>query len=648
MVEDSFRDVDPAFEQVVGLLHTHPYFHSFSLLRQHASLLLLLNSENEKVWVSRADAWDHLEEQVHPFIDSTAERRLSVILLGGSRGVDLQTTGRSVLSVLPKTPSPEELFFALQTGFYIQKIQEQAESRGRHLRRYRYELNELIEISKALTTEHEIDKLLALILEKSRLISGADAGSIYVVEGSDPEIARRALRFKLSQNQSMQFDAREFTIPINPKSIAGSAVIHRKSINIADVYSISSELNFGFDPSIDQRTGYRTRSMLTTPLINHRGEVTGVLQLINKKRNPKVCLEGIDDVEEQVIPFDERSEELLATLASHAAIALENALLYAEITTLFDGFVKASVSAIEQRDPTTSGHSRRVADLTVALAHAMKMESSGVFGDVSWTPQEMREIEYASLLHDFGKIGVREQVLVKAKKLYPGQIEAIRLRIDLAIRAAETEALRCRLNALEYGASREEMDAIEATFVTRREDLEAMWKILVAANEPTVLREGDFARIEAIAREMYVNLQGVLQPLITQEELRCLCVSRGSLTDTEMDEIRGHVVHTRNFLDTIPWGSVFRRIPLIAGAHHERLDGTGYPNHWVAEQIPLQSKMMSISDIFDALTASDRPYKRAVPLERALDILQMEVNDSHLDGDLFRIFREAHVWKCLR
>jgi HD-GYP domain-containing protein (c-di-GMP phosphodiesterase class II) len=649
-VTDGRRDIagtDSAFARVVELLATHPHFHHLSLLRPHPLLALLRHPEHGSLIVAPAEVWGHQREVLRPYATRLAEGEVAVILLGRPREADPQAAGQSLVAILPEEPSPDELVVALQTGFHLLEARARAESRGKHLKRYRYELSELIEISKALTTEREIDKLLNLILEKARFITGADAGSIYVVEGDDADLQRRTLRFKLSQNESVKFDSREFTIPISPRSIAGSAVLHRSAINLVDVYDIPPDQGFSFDPSFDRRIGYLTRSMLTAPLINHRGDVTGVLQLINKKRDPRALLKDPADIEAQVVPFDERSQELLATLASHAAIVLENALLYAEITALFEGFVKASVSAIEQRDPTTSGHSRRVADLTIALARAVELEGSGPYRDVAWTSQDIREIEYASLLHDFGKIGVREQVLVKAKKLYPGQLEAIRMRIDFALRSLEVEMLHRRMRAAERSAPREEIEAIEAAFEDRRADLEASWQAIVAANEPTVLKGGDFARVEAISRETYADLQGNLKPLLNQEELCCLSVPRGSLTGVEIDEIRSHVTHTRNFLRTIPWGSSLRRVPLIAGAHHERLDGTGYPDRLRAEQIPLQSKMMSISDIFDALTAADRPYKRAVPLDRALDILAMEVKEQHVDSDLFRIFCEARIWDCL-
>jgi response regulator RpfG family c-di-GMP phosphodiesterase len=306
--------------------------------------------------------------------------------------------------------------------------------------------------------------------------------------------------------------------------------------------------------------------------------------------------------------------------------------------------VRASVEAIEQRDPTTSGHSRRVAEMTVNLAKAVELEEKGIYQNVAWTRDDLRELEYASLLHDFGKIGVREQVLVKAKKLYPYDLELIRGRFALAVRSLEVGHLECKVAALERGAPSDEIAAIDDEHHQRRARLAEAWAIIVEVNEPKVLSGGDFAVLETLGRECYVDEQGAQRPLLTPEEIECLSVPRGSLTAREFDEIRSHVVHTFEFLSTIPWGRKFRRVPLIAGAHHERLDGTGYPRRLHGSEIPLQSKIMAVSDIFDALTAADRPYKKAVPLDRALDILAMEVKQGHIDGELVRIFMDSKSW----
>jgi HD-GYP domain-containing protein (c-di-GMP phosphodiesterase class II) len=382
------------------------------------------------------------------------------------------------------------------------------------------------------------------------------------------------------------------------------------------------------------------------PLISQRDEVIGVIQLINKKRDPSHKLVTKADVDEQVVAFDERSEEMLGMLAAQAGVSLETAMLYEEIRKLFEGFVKASVEAIESRDPTTSGHSRRVANLTVELAKLVDAETAGPYAGASFKPEDIRELEYASLLHDFGKIGVREKVLVKAKKLYDERLELVRARFDYVARSIEADVLSRKVRLLESGAAgREAIDALDRELAQRRAGLDASWDAVCSANEPTILSSGDFAKIEAIARETYADLRGEVRTLLDGDEVTSLMVSKGSLTPVEFDEIRSHVAHTFRFLSRIPWGKSLRRVPLIAGAHHERLNGTGYPNRLHAEEIPVQSKMMSVSDIYDALTASDRPYKKAVPVERAIDILDFSVKDGHLDAELVRIFKDARVWE---
>ncbi len=427
--------------------------------------------------------------------------------------------------------------------------------------------------------------------------------------------------------------------------MAGYVALEQKTIRIEDVYDMPPGSSFGFDRSFDEKIGYRTRSMLCTPLVSSKGEVIGVLQLINKKREQTQKLLAKDDFERLVVPFDERSEQLLSTLAAQAGIALENAILYDEIRSIFEGFVRASVEAIEARDPTTSGHSRRVAELTMGLAEAVERVDAGPYRDVAWTREDMREIEYASLLHDFGKIGVRENVLVKAKKLYPHDLSAIRQRFDFVIRTIESDVLSRKLRVLERGGASGELADLDRELTERLGEVDEAWRVIETANEPTVLAAGDFRKIEELGRQTYVTLVGDPATLLTAEEVKSLSVMRGSLTPEEFDEIRSHVSHTYRFLSRIPWGKSFARVAVIAGAHHERLNGTGYPNRLRAEEIPMQSKMMTVSDIFDALTASDRPYKRAVPVEKALQILGFEVKDNHIDSELVRIFTEARPWE---
>ena len=425
--------------------------------------------------------------------------------LGGAPG---EAAHHGLASVIDAEPAAEDLHLAAYRAFELLETKGRAEARGRSLRRYRYELGELLDIARAMTTVRDVDKLLGVILEKSRFVTGADAGSIYTVERAPGDGGATVLRFRLTQNESVSFDSREFTMPLSDRSMAGSAALKKTSLRIPDVYDLPAGSTFQFDPSLDRRTGYVTRSMLVAPLISQRDEVIGVIQLINKKRDPSHRLLTRADVDSQVIAFDERSEELLGMLAAQAGVSLETAILYGDIRTMFDGFVKASVEAIESRDPTTSGHSRRVAELTVGLAKVVDGETTGQYADASFKPEDLRELEYASLLHDFGKIGVREKVLVKAKKLYEERLELVRARFDYVARSIEADVLGRKVRVLEAGGSRADLDALDRELAQRRADIDGAWEAICSANEPTVLSSGDFQRIEAIGRETFVDLRG--------------------------------------------------------------------------------------------------------------------------------------------
>jgi response regulator RpfG family c-di-GMP phosphodiesterase len=359
-----------------------------------------------------------------------------------------------------------------------------------------------------------------------------------------------------------------------------------------------------------------------------------------------------------VVPFDEVSVNYAKALASQAGIALENAMLYDEVTTLFEGFVRASVMAIEARDPTTSGHSERVARLTVGLARVTDRVDHGPYAALKLTADELTQIEYAALLHDFGKVGVREHVLVKADKLYPTQRELLVQRFQFIRKTLENEILQSKVDYL-VRASRDRLvqnlDGIEhglagldRSMAERLSEIDEFLRFILEANRPTVLEGGSFDRLAAIAACRYLDGEGTEQPYLTPIEVEALQVLRGSLTPEERHEIESHVVHTFQFLQQIPWGRTFRKIPEIAGAHHEKLDGSGYPHGLSGAAIPSPARMMTIADIYDALTASDRPYKKAVPVDKALDILAMEVKQGKLDADLFTLFVDAKVYELTR
>lgn len=519
------------------------------------------------------------------------------------------------------------------------------------LRRLVAETKKLNEIGIALSQERNISRLLELILTSARGLIGCDAGSLYLVQKrpgaqADPRdpLADKQLFFKLAQNDSVWIPFKEFPLGLNHATIAGHVALTGEPVNIRDAYRIPKDAPYRFAKAFDVSSRYRTVSILTVPMRTQKGEMLGVLQLINRRRDPSRPLGKSYSVRD-VLSFDRRSVDLAMSLASQATVGIENDLLYEEIQRLFDSFVRASVTAVESRDPTTSGHSERVATLTVELARCVSRTTGGPYRTVSFSDEQLRQIEYASVLHDFGKIGVKEEVLVKAKKLYPWELERVERRfqeVELWIRLASRER---QLAETRNGNDREARERIEtdakAALQALRSDLEEVRK----ANEPTVLAEGSFERIQALARRR-LEIPGCdIWTILSEKEAERLGIRKGSLSEEERREIESHVTHTFNYLQRIPWTTDLARVPEIAYAHHEKLNGKGYPRGLAGEAIPVESRMMTISDIFDALTAWDRPYKKAVPLERALKILEEEAKYGALDPDLLRIFIEGRAYE---
>jgi len=531
---------------------------------------------------------------------------------------------------------------------------------GDDLRSDSENIKSVMSISRELNGERDIPRLLNLILLKAREVCCADAGSIYTIESSVESNGITAhqkpgdeiLHFRFTQNHSVKQNLSEFKLPINRNSIVGNAVLNRDTINIPDLYALDSDpeknpFKIRHDRSWDERIAYQSRSMLTLPMFDISHQVIGVIQLINCKKNAAKRLLTPADFASEVCPFDAKSVSYVEIVAQQAGIALENARMTEEIQKLFDGLVDASVTAIEQRDPTTSGHSHRVSALTVELARVVDRTDTGKYGKVSFNDDEMREIRYASLLHDFGKLGVREAVLVKANKLYPEDLALIQERFNLVRASYEIDYLKTQLNIMQrpdmmaLGMNPEQLQAERDQ---RNRMLDEFMTFIQRANQPTVLEQGGFDRLKDIANIHFHDINNEERRLLQDHEVKALSVSRGSLTAEEFAEIQSHVVHTYEFLRKIPWGKKLANVPQIAAKHHEKLDGSGYPTSAVAEQIPVQSRMMTISDIYDALSAADRPYKKSLPPEKSLDILEMEVKAGKLDADLFGLFVESKAY----
>jgi len=545
---------------------------------------------------------------------------------------------------LPSDPTPTLLTSAVRRAHqYLDQKRRTSSLESQLLERNR-QLEQVNDIGIALSAERDHSRLLDMILRKSRALSRSDAGSLYLLDELPQE--GKILRWKLAQNDSIAVDFQEKVLPITRKSLAGYVALTGETLVIDDAYELTDEAEYTINRSFDVKNGYRTKSMLVLPMNNHQGDIIGVLQLINRKRTNAPEIVTAENVEDCVISFDEQTIDIMSSLAGQAAVAVENNGLYESIERLFEGFVTASVTAIEQRDPTTSGHSFRVAELTVELAKTVDAASSGPFASDSFTVDQIREIRYASLLHDFGKVGVREQVLVKVKKLYPLQLEGIRSRFDYAMKALEAAHYRRKVDYLLAGNSDASvLKGMESDLQQELDSLRQDLTVILQSNEPSLLAEGNFEHLQRLNKRTYEDFAGSRRQLLTDEEITSLSVRRGNLGSDERNEMQSHVSHTFRFLSKIPWTRDLRNVPQIAYAHHEKVNGKGYPRGLTAAEIPIQARMMTITDIYDALTAKDRPYKKAVPRDRALDILQAEVSEGLLDRSLFEVFLEAKVYE---
>lgn len=518
-------------------------------------------------------------------------------------------------------------------------------------------IEKLLDIGAALSSAQDLSDLLNLILSKSREITYSDAGSVYLVDHSD-ETSK--LLFKVAQNASKpSLSFKEFALPLTDKSLAGYVAITGQSLNLSDAYDLSSGVPYRLDTSFDRDINYRTCSVMVLPMQNRQGETIGVLQLINRKTKADTVLTA-DNAWESTQQYSEWEERIVRSLASQAAISIERNQLQDSIEHLFEGFVKASVQVIEARDPCTYGHSERVAALTVRLSEEVNTVSSGELRSIYFNNRQIQELRYAALLHDFGKIGVPEAILTKQKKLYPAQLEIIRHRFGLAQRTMEMECVQSKYKyLLEHSAYRkhpsqepecaqcQEIEQLDTKLAEAKTRLGEYWEVLLEANEPHILAAEPLAQLREISRQTYRDIDGARKPLLNPDEIVQLMVSRGNLTPEERAAIEFHVTHTYEFLKQIPWTKDLKNVPDIAYGHHEKLDGTGYPRGLNKSEIPIQAQVMTIADIYDALTAGDRPYKRALRTEAAMKILRQEAAHNKINADLLELFDHRQVFSVL-
>ncbi|MGD2046238.1 MAG: HD domain-containing phosphohydrolase [Gemmatimonadota bacterium] len=524
---------------------------------------------------------------------------------------------------------------------------ELEDARG-ELRRARSALQELSKVGMALMSERDPAQLFDLILSQARALTTSDGGSLYLVE--EDETGERFLRFLHSQIDTLpDLPSPNFKLPLDQHSIAGYAATTGEPLVLEDVYEIPAQMPFSHNKAaFDDKHGYRAKSMLVVPMIDHRDRVVGVLQLINRKSERDAEIRTDEDSDRWVLPYTEREVSIVSSLAGQAAVSIENGRLYQDIENLFAGFIKAAVTAIDRRDPTTSGHSVRVTELTCDVAELISEQTDGPFADRFFSEEEMKQLRYAGLLHDFGKVGVSEETLTKKQKLPPVMGARVEGRFKLIRKTLEADAACARADAIaQKGRDGAEKDlaSIQAKLEEDLATLEGYWEAVQDANVPRVLDEDAAEVLQEIAQRTFVDTDGREQAYLTPHELHFLQIRRGNLDDNERRQIESHVVHSYDFLLNIPWTEELSRIAEIVRGHHEKLDGSGYPDGVTGEHLSLETRIMTVCDIFDALTASDRPYKKAMPVEKALQVLQWEADDGMLDKEIVELFVQSGVYK---
>lgn len=487
-------------------------------------------------------------------------------------------------------------------------------------------LTRLNKISIQLSAEQNTDKLLEMIVQESMKITGSDGCSLYIKEEKDK---KEYLRFKVAKNYSKVFPFKEFILPINKDSIAGFCALTKKAYNFEKVTQIPSMIGVKYNDSFDRNNNYQTINMLVIPMKNLEGETTGVLQLINKKRDYHIPLITLDDYKNHIISFSDEEENTISSLASLASILLERSKLYEEIKTLFETFIKSMVTTIDQRDPTTAGHSIRVAKYARGFATAINKVNYGKYKDFTFSKKEINQIYYAGLLHDIGKIGVKESILLKSNKLSKDELKALKYRFYYYKKTLECKSLCSTI-------TEEEKEVLE--------QIDSYYQCIYKVNTKGFITDEEYEIIEKISKLKFNDIDNTIKNLLHQSEYNKLIVKRGNLTKEERSMMEYHPTYTYKILKSISWGKDLEKIPQIAASHHEKLDGSGYPKGLLENEILLSSKILAIVDIFEALTSKDRPYKKALPTDKALKILEEEVENHHLDKSLFEIFINEEVY----
>ena len=489
-------------------------------------------------------------------------------------------------------------------------------------------LKRLNEIGVALSVERDLNVLLERIIQEARRFTYADAGTLYLVKDDH-------LTFEIAQNDTLKSfvggrhgESNMPPVPLNKESVSGYVAVTGETLNIEDVYS-EQQYQFEGPKSYDRMTGYRTTSLLAVPMQDHEDQIIGVLQLLN----------ATSQSGGEVVAFSRQEEALIQSLASQAAVAINNVRLIQETEALFESFVRVMATAIDERSPYTGGHIRRVAEMAMVMAEAVNACKEGPLAERGFSADELNELRVAGWMHDIGKITTPEWVVDKPTTLTTiyDRIDLLRTRFTLIRQAVELELLKRE-------AAGEEREGLAEERERRLAELEDELAFVERANTPgEFMADEDLERLQEVGAKIFV-CSGEEWPYLTENELYNLSIRKGTLTDEERKKINDHAALTIRMLEQIPFTRKLQQVPGIAGAHHEKLDGSGYPQGLGAEEISLQARILALVDIFESLSADDRPYKRAMPQELVLRILQEEVDFQHIDPALFELFLQEKLY----
>lgn len=502
-------------------------------------------------------------------------------------------------------------------------------------------VNRLTGIGLALSGETRLERLLEMIVDEARVLTKADAGTLYIVDKEG-----RKLDFSILQNDTMKVrmggtSGNEITLPPVPLYSAGKkpnksnvssyCALTGETVNIADVYEAEG-FDFTGPRKYDAATGYRSKSMLVLALKNHEQDIIGVLQLLN----------ALDD-EGKVIEFSANVVDIVGSLASQAAIALTNTQLIQGLKDLLYSVIQSIAAAIDAKSPYTNGHIERVVTITMMIAEKINSLNEGKYADVHLTNDELEELKLAAWMHDVGKISIPEHVVDKSTKLETifDRSELVDARFRLIAETIKTRQLQDTIEAMSNGAGEAEISEIEMRYAVVMENAEEDRQFIFSCNIPKEFMSDDrISRVEDIAARTYES-NGETFNWLTEDEVKNLCIRKGTLTDKERKVIENHAAITHEMLSRLPFPKRLSRVPEYAAGHHEKLDGSGYPNGLTGDKLPLQARIMAVADIFEALTAKDRPYKKPMKLAQAIKILGFMVKDKHIDANVCDVFIQS-------